>query len=144
LREGEQLRLALVDRIGHAQGMRRGARQKRIARARRAEAVIVGPGQDGGGERAQHRVCKRRDHDLGRQRHRIGVDRIGRKEGLALEDVVDPAREVGQRHRFQVGRELGAAPCFERRVDAQRRECLPPCGVGAQLRERACAVERRR
>jgi hypothetical protein len=108
------------------------------------ETAIVGARQDGGGEGPQHRAGQRRDDDVGRQRHRFAVDGNRWKKGFSLEDVVDPAREIGKRHRLEIRRELRAPRGVERGIDAQGRERLPTGGIGAQAGERTGAIERRR
>ena len=104
LGEGEQLAVAAVGRRRQRKRLDRAARQERIVDRHRAERAMIGAGHDDGGERAQHRSRERRDDDVGQGRRRLaGVfvrSRRGRRAvGDALEDIVGPAREFGQRQR---------------------------------------------
>ena len=84
---------------------------------------MVGAGHDDGGERTKDRARERRDDDVGLGRTGVaGVFIRGRGDrravGDALEDVVGPAREFGQRQWLDAVGERRATRRRERRVDA--------------------------
>ena len=82
---------------------------------------MVSAGHDDGGERTKHRARKRRDDDVGNGRGEVATVFIrGRHDrrtvGDALEHVVDPARELGQRQRLDAVAERRPTRGRERRV----------------------------
>ena len=108
---------------------------------------MVGAGHDDGREGTKHRSREGRDDDVGPGRGGVAVVSVGgrgdrRAVGDALEHVVGPARELGQRQRLDAVAERCATRGRERRVEAERGERLAAGVVVAQLREHAPTLER--
>ena len=105
---------------------------------------MVGAGHDDGGERTKDRARERRHDDVGQGRRRASsrAAAVRRAVGDALEHVVGPARELGQRQRLDAFAERRAPRGRERRLDAERGERLAAGVVVAELREHAPALER--
>ena len=100
------------------------ARQQALGHGPGAEARVAA-GQDDGGEGAQHRSRERRDVRHRRRRAVASGETLGSGRKVALlEDLVAPARELGQAQRKIRQREPGA----RRALRARDRAAAPAAG----------------